>query len=209
MAKETVKAPSRATITKITVFVILPIVLVLVVFYLYRQYFFGSNFINKTILRKDMQFKYFTFDEFDSKADKEDIDSGLSWYYRNNYKYLTNSGKNNFSSDTILMLDKARDIIEKEYNSIGTNKIYFAINSGYRTDAHNESVGGKTNSAHRNKDGAKAKAVDIAWGNYNNAQKEIIKEALKRVGFNRIGIANSFIHVDNDLTLPNPANWTY
>lgn len=38
MTNGTVKTPSKATITKISVFVILAVVLVLVVFYVYRKY---------------------------------------------------------------------------------------------------------------------------------------------------------------------------
>jgi hypothetical protein len=29
------------------------------------------------------------------------------------------------------------------------------------------------------------------------------------VGFNRIGVANTFIHVDNDPSLPEDVIWTY
>ena len=86
--------------------------------------------------------------------------------------------------------------------------IYFVINSGYRTDSRNSEVGGATKSAHRDK-GKGAHAVDIAWSKYNTDEKAVIKEALERVGFKRFGIANSFIHVDNDPDLPTPANWTY
>lgn len=208
MAKRTVKIPSKSATVKIVVFVILPIVLAVVVFYLHRQYFFNNNFINKTILKKDMEFKYFVWDEFDSRTGSEDKDAKT--YYRNGYNnYIVDSGKEHFNRDTILMLDKARDIIEKEHNSISSNRnIYFVINSAYRTDSRNKEEGGATKSAHKDK-GDKAHAVDIAWSKYNSDERKVIKEALKRVGFTRFGIANTFIHADNDLTLPNPAQWTY
>lgn len=202
-----IKMDNSAIIKRVLVFVILPTILVMVVFYLRRNYFYGNNFINKTLLKEDMEFKYFVWSEFDSS--KGGSDTGDTYYKKNQY-YLTNSGKENFDANTILMLDEARDIIEKTWNVANPLKrIAFNINSAYRTDSRNSEVGGVLNSAHRNKGGAKAKAVDIGWSSYNNEQKEIMEAALRSVGFTRFGKANSFLHVDNDLTLPNPANWTY
>ncbi len=206
MAKK-VKIPNKATVIKSTVFVILPIVFVAVAFIIYRQYFYHNRFINKSILGKDMEFKYFTYDEFDSKSAPEDREAGLDVYYKKGAWYITDSGKNNVNKDSIARLDRARDIIEKEHNSVSSNRnIYFVINSGYRSDAHNEDVGGVINSAHRNKGGG-SHAFDISWSKYNQQERNVIEEALRRVGFNRIGIYNSFIHADDDYTLPNPATW--
>jgi len=206
MAKK-VKIPSKATVIKSTVFVILPIVFVAVAFIIYRQYFYHNRFINKVILKKDMQFKYFTYDEFDSKATSQDRANGLDVYFKNGSWYLTDSGKNNVNLDSILKLDKARDIVEREHNSVSSNRnIYFVINSAFRSDEHNEAVGGVINSAHKNK-GEGSHAFDISWSKYNSSERAVIEEALRRVGFNRIGIYNSFIHADDDYTLPNPANW--
>ena len=198
---------NKAAIIKTSVFLILPIVLVLVAFYVYREYLFNNRYINKVILKKDMEFNFFTFDEMDSPTGSGD--KNLPYYRRFGKNYITNSGKENFNPDTLKMLDDARGIIENEFNKANPNeKIVFVINSGYRSDSRNKEVGGVTNSAHRNK-GDGSKAVDIKWSNYNKDQKQAIREALERVGFTRFGIANSFIHVDNDLTLPNPAVWTY
>jgi len=198
---------SKDKIVKASVLILLPIVLSLIIFYLYREYFFDSTFINKTVLKKDMQFKYFTYDEFDSSASVQDIASGVSTYRRSGKQYITDSGKNNMDGDVIRMFDEARDIVEKEYNSIGGNQIYFKVNSGYRTDSRNVEVGGKLNSAHRNKEGSKSKAGDISYSSYSQTERNIIEEALRRVGFTRIGKYSTFIHADNDLSLPNPANW--
>ena len=203
MAKQ-IKLDKAATI-KIIVFIVLPIVLVLVAYFLYRQYFFENRFINKVILQKDMEFNYFTYDEMDSPQGAGDIAAGVDTYYRKGKQYINDSGKNNFKEDTLKMLDEARNIIEQEWNKNNlTDKIYFVINSGYRTPSRNSEVGGVTNSAHVN-----GMAVDIAWSKYNSTQKEVIKDSLERVGFKRFGIANSFIHVDNDPTKPTPAQWTY
>ncbi len=68
--------------------------------------------------------------------------------------------------------------------------IPFIINSGYRTVPHNKKVGGVANSSH-----LKGLAADIRCNNDN--QRIIIVNALLEAGFTRIGIAKSFIHVDD------------
>ena len=84
-------------------------------------------------------------------------------------------------ADFLKMLDNARDIAG----------IPFKINSGWRTIEHNREVGGKPNSSH-----IVGKAVDIAIK--NSRQRYIVLSALQDVGFNRFGIAKTFIHVDSD-----------
>lgn len=77
----------------------------------------------------------------------------------------------------------------------------FKITSGYRTREHNKKVGGVANSSHTH-----GCAADIACNINNRFQ---ILTALLYVGFDRIGIADTFIHVDNDPT-KNPCKiWTY
>lgn len=197
---------NQKTVIKVGLFILVPTVLLIVFWVIYRNYLFDNTFINKVILKKDMEYKYFTFDELDSPKGNGDI--GETYFKKGKY-YLTNSGKEHFSPYTLKMLDDARDIIEREWNVFNpTKKIYFIINSGYRTDIRNAEVGGVENSAHRDKNGTKAKAVDIAWGNYNNEQREKIVDSLRRVGFVRFGFANSFVHVDNDETLPQ-TTWVY
>ena len=102
-------------------------------------------------------------------------------------------GSGQYMDDDFLeMLDRARDFAG----------VPFVINSGYRTKAHNAKVGGTKNSAHL--DGF---AADIRC----NASRErmYIVGALLEAGFNRIGIGNGFIHVDNDPTKPEDVIWTY
>ena len=102
-------------------------------------------------------------------------------------------GSGQYMDDDFLeMLDRARDFAG----------VPFVINSGYRTKAHNLKVGGTKNSAHL--DGF---AADIRC----NASRErmYIVGALLEAGFNRIGIGNGFIHVDNDPTKPDDVIWTY
>ena len=102
-------------------------------------------------------------------------------------------GSGQYMDDEFLeMLDNARHMAG----------IPFIINSGYRTKAANRDAGGLKNSAHL--DGF---AADIRC----NASRErmYIVGALLEAGFNRIGIGNGFIHVDNDPTKPEDVIWTY
>lgn len=75
------------------------------------------------------------------------------------------------------------------------------INSGYRSQAHNTKVGGVPNSAHKT-----GHAVDIGIGSYQEGLR--IGLLAKKEGLTRMGIARSFIHIDNSPTLAS-ARWTY
>lgn len=116
--------------------------------------------------------KYFNLNEFDSPD-------------------APGSGKN-MNSDFILKLEIARQ----------SAKIPFEITSGYRTIAHNNKVGGKSNSAH-----TRGRAVDIKAT--DSLQRLTILKALIAAGFNRFGIGSTFIHVDDDPTLPANVMWHY
>ena len=78
----------------------------------------------------------------------------------------------------------------------------FKITSGYRTPDHNEKVGGVPNSSH-----TLGHAVDIYAP--TSRQKYIIINALLQAGFNRIGVAKNFIHVDDDPSKAEDVIWTY
>lgn len=78
----------------------------------------------------------------------------------------------------------------------------FIYNSAFRTLSHNKSVGGVADSAH-----TKGMAVDIKVNSLK--QRDIVVAAAKKAGFKRIGIANSFVHLDNDLTKPLYVAWGY
>jgi len=89
-------------------------------------------------------------------------------------------------------LDQARSLCD----------IPFIITSGYRSEAHNRKVGGVSDSSHK-----KGLAADIACT--NSSARHIIVTALLKVGLNRIGIADTFIHVDRDSSKPANVIWTY
>jgi len=63
--------------------------------------------------------------------------------------------------------------------------------SGYRTKAHNKSVGGVANSSH-----TKGWAADVVA--MTREQQIKIVRAARSVGFNRIGVYDTFIHLDCD-----------
>lgn len=96
----------------------------------------------------------------------------------------------NMQKSTLEMLDKAR----------GNANTPFVIRSGYRTAAHNEAEGGVKGSAH-----TKGYAADITC---TDATRDKILKALYNEGFRRFGIGNSYIHADNDPSLPQTV-WGY
>jgi uncharacterized protein YcbK (DUF882 family) len=90
------------------------------------------------------------------------------------------------------MLDEVRDKFDKPIH----------INSGFRTPAHNEEVGGVETSSH-----LKGLAVDIACK--KSTDRFDLINCLLDVGFSRIGVAKTFIHADIDQTKAQGVIWTY
>lgn len=78
----------------------------------------------------------------------------------------------------------------------------FKINSSIRCTDHNKKVGGSKTSSH-----LKGTAVDISCT--KSYERFKIVEGLIAAGFYRIGIAKTFIHVDDDTSKPKELIWTY
>jgi len=76
------------------------------------------------------------------------------------------------------------------------------INSGYRTVNHNKKVGGKSGSSH-----LKGLAADISCN--NSVDRFKLEGILREVGFNRLGVASTFIHVDIDKNKSPNVMWVY
>lgn len=76
------------------------------------------------------------------------------------------------------------------------------INSWCRCPSHNAAVGGVDSSAH-----VAGWAVDIRCN--AGSTKYNLLDALKGAGFNRFGIAKTFIHVDMDATKVSRVLWIY
>ena len=105
-------------------------------------------------------------------------------------KYFKNI-EDNMNVDFLAKLDEAREFAG----------IPFIINSAYRSPSHPESIKNPTSSH------IKGLAVDIKAKDSITRFK--VLDALIAVGFNRIGIAGTFIHVDLDLDKVQNVIWTY
>lgn len=82
------------------------------------------------------------------------------------------------------------------------------INSGARCPDYNTVLGGKPNSAHLRDEFGQCRAADIQATNSKD-RKEIM-EAAMRWGIKRIGIAQSFVHIDVAVGGPYPPSyWLY
>lgn len=101
-------------------------------------------------------------------------------------------GEVRMDTNFIKQLQVARDIAE----------IPFKITSGYRCTAHNANVGGVADSAHM-----AGMAADIAIRNSND-RFTIIKAVLE-AGFDRVGEAETFVHVDIDPCKAKRVKWLY
>jgi uncharacterized protein YcbK (DUF882 family) len=126
-----------------------------------------------------MSLKHFSYEEFDSP---DAVGSGV-----------------NMDNEFLRMLDLAREIAN----------IPFKINSGYRTEEYNDTLykrlGRKQNATKSSH--TVGKAADIAYK--DSRERYIIITALQEAGFNRLGIAKTFVHVDNDETKSADVIWTY
>lgn len=67
----------------------------------------------------------------------------------------------------------------------------FIINSGYRTEYQNKKVNGSPKSSHLH-----GYAVDVKCS--ESKRRYAIIDAALQVGFHRLGIYPTFIHMDND-----------
>jgi len=106
-----------------------------------------------------MEFNYFTREEFHCKCG--------------------NCTTNEIKDELIAKLDKARDIAG----------VPFRINSGYRCESHNASVGGSPNSLHK-----LGRAADIHVA--DNHSRYMILKGLFEAGLDRVLIYKTFIHAD-------------
>lgn len=85
--------------------------------------------------------------------------------------------------------------------------IPIALSSACRCRNHNSSEGGKYDSAHISEEGNRCEAVDASALD-SRTRFKLLKAAIS-VGFHRIGIAKTFIHVDIDRTKDPQVTWLY
>lgn len=101
-------------------------------------------------------------------------------------------GEYNANELMLEVLQKMRDTYGKPMH----------VNSAYRCKKHNKEVDGKPTSAH-----LRGMAVDIMVPSSEDRYKLIYSAFV--AGFARIGIANTFIHLDVDGKKPSPVMWVY
>tara|TARA_R100001244_G_scaffold132222_1_gene107580 strand:- start:600 stop:947 length:348 start_codon:yes stop_codon:yes gene_type:complete len=101
-------------------------------------------------------------------------------------------GNAEMNEEFLDMLDDAR----------GFAGIPFKVNSGWRCEARNKAVGGKSDSAHLS-----GFAADISCK--DSRSRALIINALGWIGFNRMGIAKNFIHVDSSPLKDKKVIWLY
>jgi zinc D-Ala-D-Ala carboxypeptidase len=103
----------------------------------------------------------------------------------------------NMDKEFLYLIDKAREHAG----------VPFKINSGYRTKAHHDALAKRGYKTAKNSAHLTGHAADIHCT--DSAKRYRILEALMLVGFDRIGIADTFIHVDNDPGKPEEVIWLY
>lgn len=136
-------------------------------------------------------FKDFNGYMFDAIA-YVDLPNQLKEEAKSGYRYFKQYEIVGLKPELVQMLDDARHIAG----------IPFKLNSGFRTKSQNEKAGGVEDSAHLT-----GLAVDIACTS-DTARHKIIT-ALQKVGFNRIGIAKTFVHCDIDKSKSPNVIWLY
>ncbi len=103
-------------------------------------------------------------------------------------------GEEGIEKYLVLKLQEARDLLPPD------NVI--EINSAYRCEKHNKTVGGVENSAHRKGLGADIKCEPSIYRFH-------LIVALYIAGFRRIGIGKDFVHCDIDATKGQNMIWLY
>lgn len=92
-------------------------------------------------------------------------------------------------------------LLAKSLNTARTiANVPFKINSACRCENHNASIGGSPTSSHK-----VGLAVDIHC--IDSSTRHKILKALYFLGFTRIGIYKTFIHVDIDKSKSNQVTW--
>ena len=98
--------------------------------------------------------------------------------------------------------DMHQDFMKKLDSARRIAGIPFVLNSAFRSEDWEKAHKRKGTSSH-----CEGRAVDIRCNSERN--KFIIVDALTKAGFNRIGIANTYIHVDDSPTHTPKVIWLY
>ena len=96
------------------------------------------------------------------------------------------------SQDFMNLLDTLRD----------RAGIPIVLNSAYRSVAYEKSMARSGNSAH-----TRGRAVDIRCNNGQTKQR--LMDIARTLGITRFGVGKTFLHIDNDRSLPQNTTWGY
>ena len=112
-------------------------------------------------------------------------------------------GRENMAHSTILKAQTVRDYLDRP--------VY--VYSGCRCPVHNAAVGGVPDSAHLITETKQCHALDLSLVPEGQVMTDyerfILYDALRWVGFVRLGVKKSFIHTDDDPEKPAPRMWLY
>jgi len=113
--------------------------------------------------------------------------------YNDNFQCRCGCGEVLLDSELLEKLDYLRSLIDEPIK----------ITSAYRCKEHNARIGGKPSSSH-----LKGLAVDIFIPN-NHYRYKVLDNVFVEELFNRIGVAENFIHLDIDENKPQEVCWGY
>ena len=111
-------------------------------------------------------------------------------FYRDEFECKCGCGMDSINLELVNKIQKVRD----EYGPI-------RISSGCRCKTWNKKEGGKPESSH-----LKGLALDVVCNNSSDRYR-LLKQLT--LGFRRIGVHKSFIHVDIDSDKPEEVMWVY
>lgn len=117
------------------------------------------------------------------------------------YKYFSNSDFQS-ATPTCQMEDMDEQFMHRLDTARGLAGIPFVVNSAYRTESYEKSQGRDGSSSH-----TKGLAVDIKAE--TSRTRYLIIKALLDAGFNRLGVGETFIHVDFDQDKDRNVIWNY
>tara|TARA_R110000772_G_scaffold63077_5_gene141443 strand:- start:3161 stop:3625 length:465 start_codon:yes stop_codon:yes gene_type:complete len=109
---------------------------------------------------------------------------------------LIGSGSN-MCNEFVRKLDAARELAG----------VPFKINSGFRTASHNVYLESKGYHVAKNSSHLKGLAADVSTK--DSKTRFLVIDSLIKVGFTRIGIGKTFVHVDSDESKSQNVLWTY
>lgn len=101
----------------------------------------------------------------------------------------------------------SKDLKERSKNARELAGIPFHLTSACRCEKHNKNVGGVENSSHLTTKTKECTAIDVRAT--NSRSRYLIVYGMIRAGFNRIGIAKTFVHGDVDPTKAPGVIWLY